>query len=279
MMLIPANTHNISDSLRPAVDNKELIYFYEAEHDFDEREKKSGTLSIRNSDAGLQFLEPATTALKLNILKEADYGLTLKGKGNFSLSIADSNGYNRHVDHLQSEALDYTWSNSSVHLTPGEYELLISSTGGSYLDQVMLHTGNRPIHQLLDSDPPGRVISYDKISPTSYEVKVKSDAPFLLAFAEGYDRFWIAKAKSSENSRQFNSVPLYGLINGFWVDQTGEFSLIIEYEPQDWFNISAVISITSFVCVILYLAHPQLKLRRLFTILRYQQRRSNSLSK
>ena len=175
--------------------------------------------------------------------------------------------------------MSYSHSNNSVHLAPGEYELLVTSTRGSYLDQLMLYTSKRPIDQLFNSAPQVRVISYNKITPNSYVVKVKSDAPFLLAFAEEYDRFWIAKAKSPDNSRQFNSVPLYGLINGFWVDQTGEFSLIIEYQPQEWFNISAVISATSFVGVILYLAHPHLKLRQLFTILRYQQRRSSSVSK
>ena len=87
---------------------------------------------------------------------------------------------------------------------------------------------------------------------------MKSDAPFLLAFAEGYDRYWTAKAISSNNSRQFNSVPLYGVINGFWIDKTGEFTLTIEYEPQEWFNISIIISAATFASVVLYLAYRHL---------------------
>jgi hypothetical protein len=263
--MIPSNIQDIYDYLETAVSEKELIYFYEAEHDFYEREKKGERVSTRDSDAGLQFLEDTTIGVKLNILKEGDYSLTLKGRGNFSFNITDKNGNNNQIDQLQSATLNYIHSNSSVHLAPGEYELSITSTRESYLDQAWFYTSNRPIDQLLNSaSPHGQVISYDKISPTSYEVKVKSDAPFLLAFAEGYDRFWIAKTRSPDGSRQFNSLPLYGVINGFWIDKTGEYTLTIEYEPQEWFDISIIISATTFACAVLYLVYRHLKRRQLF---------------
>jgi hypothetical protein len=274
MIMIPSNMQEIYDYLETAVSQKDLIYFYDAEHDFYETEKRGERVSPRNSDAGLQLAENTTIGSTLNVVKEADYSLTLKGAGNFSFSITDKNGNNNQIDQLQSATLNYIHSNSSVHLAPGEYELSITSTGESYLDQAWLYTSNRSIDQLLNSvSPHGQVISYDKITPTSYEVKVKSDAPFLLAFAEGYDRYWIAKARSSNDSRQFNSVPLYGVINGFWIDKTGEFTLVIEYEPQEWFNISIIISAITFACVILYLAYRYLKLRKLFYFFRHQGNR------
>ena len=40
MIMIPSSIQNIYDYLETAVNNKELIYFYEAEHDFYELEKK-----------------------------------------------------------------------------------------------------------------------------------------------------------------------------------------------------------------------------------------------
>jgi hypothetical protein len=249
IMMIPSDIHEIYDYIETAVTNKQLIYFYDAEHDFYELNKR-----------GAQ-------GLKLNLLKEADYSLTLRGQGNFSFSIADKNGNIKQIDQLQSETMNYNHSTSSVHLAPGEYELSITSTEGSHLDQAWLYTSRQPIDQLLNSaSPEGQVISYDKITPTSYEVKVKSDAPFLLAFAEGYDRFWTARLRSSDDSRQFSSLPLYDVINGFWIDKTGEFTLLIEYEPQQWFNISIIISATTFVCAILYLVYRHLKLREWFNI-------------
>jgi hypothetical protein len=280
LMMIPSsNIQGIYEDIETAVSKKELIYFYEAEHDFYEHEKNGERVSIRNSDTGLQFLENGTIGLTLNILKEADYSLTLKGRGDFSFSFTDKNNNTRQSDRLQSETFNYSHSNNSVHLAPGEYELLVTSTRGSYLDQVMLYTGKRPIDQLLNSAPQGQVISYNKITPTSYEVKVKSDAPFLLALAEGYDRFWIAKARSSDHLRQFNNVPLYDVINGFWIDKTGEFTLTIEYEPQEWFKISAIISASALVCTLLYLAYRHLKLRQLFPVFRYQWKRIKGVLK
>jgi hypothetical protein len=280
MIMIPSNIDKIYDDLGAVVSNKNLIYFYEPEHDFYEAAIKKGKLaSTRNFDSGLQFLEDASTGLTLNILKEADYSITLKGNGNFSIIIKDKNGNNKQIDQLQSDTLSYIHSNSPVHLTAGEYELLISSTKGSYLDQVLLYTSKQHIDQLLNNPVPhGQVISYHKFSPTSYEVRVKSDAPFLLAFAEGYDRLWTAKVRiSDDNSTQLNSLPLYGVINGFWIDKTGEFTLMIEYEPQEWFNISTIISTTTFGGAILCLAYPRLKLRKLLPhIFRHQGNRISS---
>jgi hypothetical protein len=280
MMMIPSsNIQRIYQDIETTVSKKELIYFYEAEHDFYDYERKGQRVSIRNSDTGLQFLEDGTIGLKLNILKEADYRLNLKGKGNFSFSITDKNSNTRQNDRLQLETLNYSHSNNPMHLAPGEYELIISSTRESYLDQAMLHTSKRPIDQLLNSAPQMQMISYNKITPTSYEVKVKSHAPFLLAFAEGYDRFWTAKARSSDHSREFNSLPLYDVINGFWIDKTGEFILTIEYEPQEWFNISAIISTTTLVCTLIYLTSRHFKLRQLFPVFRYQWKRIKGASK
>jgi hypothetical protein len=270
MIMIPSNIPNVYDYLETAVSKKDLIYFYEAEHDFSRLESGGELAGTRISDAGLNFVKNGTIGLTLNILKESDYSLTLKGKGNFSFNILDKNGNNEQIDRLQSDTLNYIHSNSSIHLTPGEHELSITSTGESYLDQALLYTGKQPIDQLLNSVSPGQIVSYDKITPTSYEVKVKSDAPFLLAFAEGYDRFWTAKVRSADNLTQFNSLPLYSVINGFWIDKTGEFTLIVEFEPQEWFNISLIISAIAFACALLYLVYRHFKIKKLSHILTFR---------
>ena len=36
-----------------------------------------------------------------------------------------------------------------------------------------------------------------------------------------------------------------GMVNGYSVNRTGNFTIILEYQPQSWFNVGAVITATS----------------------------------
>ena len=50
------------------------------------------------------------------------------------------------------------------------------------------------------------------------------------------------------------SVPLYSVINGFWINTTGEnLEIVIRYKPQDWFEMGLGISGLTFVFCIFYL--------------------------
>jgi hypothetical protein len=46
------------------------------------------------------------------------------------------------------------------------------------------------------------------------------------------------------------SIPLYSVINGFWVEETGDLEIEIRYKPQEWFVLGLWISgITFFGCL------------------------------
>jgi len=49
------------------------------------------------------------------------------------------------------------------------------------------------------------------------------------------------------------SVPVYSVINGFWINATGDLTIIIRYVPQDWFELGFKISVTIFILCIFYL--------------------------
>ena len=63
-----------------------------------------------------------------------------------------------------------------------------------------------------------------------------------------------------------NSIPLYSVTNGFYVNKTGDYSLIIEYQPQKWFLQGAAISILFLVVMIagLLLLRKRRDMRRLY---------------
>jgi hypothetical protein len=126
-----------------------------------------------------------------------------------------------------------------------------------YLDVVWLYStkNNETLNELFKTnETPAEVINYTKINPTKYEVKVNATKPFMLSFAEAYDPLWEARIyKDGEKVEVVKSIPLYSVINGFWIDETGDLEIEIRYKPQEWFEVGLWISVTTFIGCIGYL--------------------------
>ncbi|RLC34172.1 MAG: hypothetical protein DRZ76_03185 [Candidatus Nealsonbacteria bacterium] len=122
--------------------------------------------------------------------------------------------------------------------------------------EIMVNANNIPIKQSR-----GHVTYYKKkVNPTKYIVNVKiSSSPSLLVFVKAYDPFWEAQVyKNGTLVRKIKPVPVYGVMNGFWINQTGLLEIAIEYEPQRWFYYGSVVSLLTFTWCILYLAKGSL---------------------
>ena len=75
----------------------------------------------------------------------------------------------------------------------------------------------------------------------------------MFSFAEAYDPLWEARVcKDGKLVEKVRSIPLYSIINGFWINETGELEIVIRYKPQDWFELGLKISATTFVGCIAY---------------------------
>jgi len=98
-------------------------------------------------------------------------------------------------------------------------------------------------------------INFQKINPTKYTLKVNVTEPFVLAFCESYDPLWVCYV----NGQKIHSIPLYGVINGFYINQTGYLEITIEYEPQRWFNLGCTISLTTLLACTTYLTITHIK--------------------
>ncbi|MEM4680611.1 MAG: hypothetical protein QW038_02340 [Nanopusillaceae archaeon] len=101
------------------------------------------------------------------------------------------------------------------------------------------------------------IVNYSKINPTLWKVQVNASKPFMLSFAESYDPLWEARVyKDGKLVEKVKSLPLYGVINGFWINTTGEnLEIVIRYTPQDWFEMGLVISGITFAFCIFYLIY------------------------
>ena len=127
------------------------------------------------------------------------------------------------------------------------------------LDVVWIYSTDKPGETLQDiftaDQAPAQLIEYNKIDPTKYEATINASKPFMLSFAESYDPLWVARV----NGQKITSIPLYSVINGFWIQETGLIDVTIEYEPQRWFYIGSAISITALTASLAYLATPYLR--------------------
>ena len=90
------------------------------------------------------------------------------------------------------------------------------------------------------------LLNYTQISPVEWKAVINASSPFILVFTEPYDRLWRAYV----NGKEIEPIPLYGLVNGFYVNQTGIVHIKIYYTLQTYFNIGLFISGISFIILI-----------------------------
>ena len=96
--------------------------------------------------------------------------------------------------------------------------------------------------------------SYDML--TTYNAQVKISKPSVLALTESYNPFWEARLYENGNyTSTIKSSQLYSSINGFWIDKTGEFDIVIEYAPQKWFYGGLAASILTLLLCFGFLVH------------------------
>lgn len=128
------------------------------------------------------------------------------------------------------------------------------------IDSILLSDNkNITLSDIFSIKAPALVLNYTKLGPTLYRVRVDATKPFILSLTESYDPLWNVKIDKidgkSAKSNIIHPIPLYSMINGFWINQTGNLDIIIEYESQKWFYIGTTISIIALIISFVYLIY------------------------
>jgi len=151
-----------------------------------------------------------------------------------------------------------------------------SNTGGipdSRSNTIIDKKYNETVEDLFKpgkNSTPAKIVEYRKTNPTKHILKIENATkPFMISFAESYNKLWTAHLDTShydnnqdnyKSSFKTNSVPLYGVINGFYVNITGDYTLVIEYEPQIWFIQGLTIGILSLTGILIAIFFVRKKL-------------------
>jgi hypothetical protein len=123
--------------------------------------------------------------------------------------------------------------------------------GITWFDDIRIAGLDESFYSELASSRQAPEISYKKISPEKYKVRVTgATEPFVLVFGEAYDPLWTAKL---EDGRSVDPVPLYSLVNGFPVDAKGTYEVTIEYRPQTWFQLGLLVSVLAILASIAFM--------------------------
>jgi len=202
-------------------------------------------------------LKPGSEAFtELDILKSSNYtlfartnicescaSLKLSIEGEAGESIIDASntsendssiGNNHNISNSPSKL---EWFHlDDIYLKHGRYRIEVYSDSQRVLDSLVIysssnHNNNDSGYKILDdifsiSTAPSYITEYEKIDPTRYNIHIRNATkPYVLSFAESYDPLWTASVTGTDGGDNVdvnNSIPLYSITNGFYIDRMGD---------------------------------------------------------
>jgi hypothetical protein len=230
-------------ALAAAVPN---IYMLEAEADFDVAgADPAPQTKVLSAGRGVALGARAAISTTLDLAAPGDYTVAVRASltaesGTLTATLGTSPGVQfPPVQDATRGELEWLTA-GPIHLDAGTVPIRLEASESAVLDAFMLYTHSAaPAPEaLFQPGTPPAEISYTQIDPTRYRVRVRAEHPFMLALAETYDPLWVARGPDL----QVSSVPLFGVVNGFYLDRTGSYELTIEYQPQQGARLGAVFS-------------------------------------
>jgi hypothetical protein len=171
------------------------------------------------------------------------------------------------------------YENGPVYFKAGKQNVTVTATGTVDFDEVTLTLNDEDEFGFLDDlfeAEQGPNVSYEMVSPSKYKAHIAGgDAPFLLVFSESYHPMW----KAYIDGEELSSIPVYSLVNGFYINKTGNFDVTIYFTGQTYADIGVQISLTTLIFVAVILAVPSKKFEQLETYIKQKTRRKTHASR
>lgn len=154
----------------------------------------------------------------------------------------------RYINKSDDELLNYLYN---LRLK----DVVLTNTHLTYMPQLetdvasFYGTSKPSNYSDLSLEHPQKIINVQKINPIKYNLRINTTEPFMLVFVGAYDPLWT----SYINGKEYKSIPLYSVINGFWIEETGNLKVTVEYKPQRWFYYGLSISVVAMIYLIILL--------------------------
>jgi hypothetical protein len=208
---------------------------------------------------GLLSLLPGGMAWRsVEIPKEGSYVMALHTRGVVEVRL----GNYTYVVNSTTLQLNYL---GPLSLNKGTYRLELHplTNNTCLIESVWIYSSDGrtlDLYTLLRTEKPAEIENYTKLDPTRWEVYIRAQKPFLLTFAETYDPNWKAYIyKNGTLVEETSPIQLYGAINGFWINATGNLRVIIIYTLQNLFELGWFISISMITIIVAYSIYVVIK--------------------
>lgn len=168
------------------------------------------------------------------------------------------------VSHSQDLPFRSSWSSQALLFKPkgnsSFFDIYLSLPAGAngsktLIDNIKAQKVNTPINgyyyaEVFENKENNANVTFEKIDPTEYKVSIQAKLPFFLIFNEEYDKDWKAIVDGEIVTKHFK---INGYANGYFIDKTGNFQIILKHGAQYIMNYSLYVSILSFFIIALIL--------------------------
>jgi hypothetical protein len=149
------------------------------------------------------------------------------------------------------------WFDAGIfHLKSSEQELGVGTSGKVGIGQILLYSLSENedlgISELFADEAKAVVVDYEIVNPCTYKVHVNASQPFLLVLSESYNSLWKAIVENEE----ITPIPAYSLVNGFFINKTGNLTITIYFTGQTYVDIGLKITLTSFLVTVVIIFTP-----------------------
>jgi hypothetical protein len=151
------------------------------------------------------------------------------------------------------------WFYFTANLTSGNTPLKIYSDSQTSLYKMIIYSDsyeNETVNELFaPKEAPATLLNYNAVGPTHYVAKVNATKPFVLKLIEddkiiaSNPSLWVANI----NGNQYHSAALNKNAISFFIPETGELYVKVEYVPQKGFYLGLIITVITIVGSSIYL--------------------------
>jgi hypothetical protein len=138
------------------------------------------------------------------------------------------------------------------------------------LDKVGIYSASdnvSTIDDVFNSHLSAPSITYEEVNPCKYIAHVNCTRPFLLVFSESYHPMWKAYVDNQEISPIIADL----LVNGFFINRTGNFDVVLYFTGQDIANMGIIISGVGIILVIVVILADSVVGRKIKHILMHRR--------
>jgi hypothetical protein len=191
---------------------------------------------------------------------------------NFAARLVPSNESNG-VFHLRVDNETFSISTPTNESKASWVELgSVLLDAGEHNVSVFASDSELSIDNVFKSNLSAPSVSYEEVNPCKYVAHVNCTTPFLLVFSESYSPLW----KAYVGNEEISPIIVNSLANGFFINRTGNFDVVLYFTGQDVANIGLMISGGSTILIIAVVLAKSTPSKKVSSFIRNRRSRKNS---